>query len=191
MELKGIRYNYAVSKNQEVLTKVMITRILKESDAQMYQELRLMALKTNPEAFGSTYDRESNFSLETVIERISPNENKFVLGAFKEDGILTGIVSFVRETGIKTLHKANVYGMYVTEENRGKGIGQLLLLDLIRLARNCEGLEQLNLTVVSNNESAKKLYKSVGFEIYGVERRALKYNGQYYDEDLMVLRLFE
>lgn len=169
----------------------MITRILNESDAQMYQELRLMALKTNPEAFGSTYDRESNFSLETVIERISPNENKFVLGAFKEDGILTGIVSFVRETGIKTYHKGNIYGMYVTEENRGKGIGQLLLLDLIRLARNCEGLEQLNLTVVSNNESARRLYQALGFEIYGVERRALKYNGQYYDEDLMVLRLFE
>lgn len=169
----------------------MITRILKESDAQMYQELRLMALKTNPEAFGSTYDRESNFSLETVIDRIRPNENKFVIGAFKENGTLSGIVAFVRETGIKTYHKGNIYGMYVTEENRGKGIGQLLLLDLIRLAKNCEGLEQLNLTVVSNNKSAKRLYQSVGFEIYGVERRALKYNGQYYDEDLMVLQLFE
>lgn len=167
----------------------MITRILKESDAPMYQELRLTALRTNPEAFGSTYDQESKFSLETVIERIRLNKNKFVIGAFKEDGALSGIVTFVRETGIKTSHKGNIYGMYVSQEIRGKGIGKLLLLDLIEQARKCEGLEQLNLTVVSNNESAKKLYKSVGFEIYDVERKALKYNGQYYDEDFMVLQL--
>lgn len=27
------------------------------------------------------------------------------------------------------------------------------------------------------------------FEVYGVERNALKYNGKYFDEDLMVLVL--
>ncbi|RKP57967.1 GNAT family N-acetyltransferase [Cohnella endophytica] len=167
----------------------MITRILQESDAQLYQEVRLSGLKTNPEAFGSTYDRESNFSLDAVKERIRPNKDKFVLGAFLENGTLSGIVTFVRETGIKTSHKGNVYGMYVTQEMRGKGLGRVLMLELIREARECDGLEQLNLIVVSNNESAKKLYRSVGFDVYGVERRALKYNGQYYDEDLMVLRL--
>lgn len=167
----------------------MITRILQESDAQIYQELRLIGLKTNPEAFGSTYDRESIFSLETVKERIRPNRDKFVLGAFNENGLLSGLVAFVRDSGIKTSHKGNVYGMYVIQELRGKGLGKSLMLELIRKTRDCDGLEQINLTVVSNNESAKKLYRSVGFEIYGVERSALKYNGQYYDEDLMVLQL--
>ncbi|BFT72233.1 GNAT family N-acetyltransferase [Paenibacillus sp. P36] len=48
-------------------------------------------------------------------------------------------------------------------------------------------MEQINLIVLSENVIAKKLYKSLGFEIYGVEHKALKYNGQYFDEDLMVL----
>ncbi|GEO27772.1 hypothetical protein AAC03nite_35570 [Alicyclobacillus acidoterrestris] len=48
----------------------MNIRILYESDAQLYQELRLRALKINPEAFGSTYEREVKFSLETVVERL-------------------------------------------------------------------------------------------------------------------------
>lgn len=52
-----------------------------------------------------------------------------------------------------------------------------------------EGLEQINLTVGHNNKSAKKLYQSVGFELYGTERHSLKINGQYIDEDLMVLFL--
>ncbi|WP_123040529.1 GNAT family N-acetyltransferase [Cohnella candidum] len=163
-------------------------RILQETDAQAYQEIRLNGLLTNAEAFGSTYEREAGFTLETFMERIKPSQDRFVLGAF-EDGRVVGIVSFVRETAIKTSHKSNVYGMYVRKEMQGKGIGKSLMLELIRHARECAGLERINLTVVSTNEAAKKLYRSIGFVIYGVEKDALKYNGQYADEDLMVLVL--
>ncbi|NMO98189.1 GNAT family N-acetyltransferase [Paenibacillus lemnae] len=167
----------------------MNIKILKESDAKQYQELRLNGLKTNPEAFGSTYERESKFSLETVIDRIRPAVDKFVIGAFHESGLLVGIVALARESGIKTTHKANVYGVYISKEMRRTGIGKALLLELIRIAKDIEGLEQLNLSVVCDNEPAKELYKSVGFKTYGIEPNALKFMGQYYDEDLMVLQL--
>lgn len=163
-------------------------RILQETDAQVYQEIRLNGLLANPEAFGSTYEREAGFTLEMFKERIKPSQDRFVLGAFEDDS-LVGIVSFVRETSIKTSHKANVYGMFVRKEMQGKGIGKSLMLELIRHARECAGLERINLTVVSTNEAAKKLYQSIGFVVYGVERDALKYHGQYADEDLMVLVL--
>ena len=42
------------------------------------------------------------------------------------------------------------------------------------------------LTVVSENEAARRLYRTLGFIEYGLERRALKQNGRYYDEVLMV-----
>lgn len=167
----------------------MNIRILNESDAQQYQELRLIGLKTNPESYGSTYERESKFSMEAIIDRIRPTRDKFVLGAFNESGMLEGIVALVRESGMKTTHKANVFGMYISEEKRGIGIGKTLMLKLISIARDIDGVEQLNLSVVSDNEPAKKLYNSVGFKTYGIERNALKFSGQYYDEDLMVLQL--
>jgi len=163
--------------------------VLDESDAQLYQELRLSALKINPEAFGSTYEREVKFSLESVVERLKPMKDKFVLGAFDDNGSLVGIVTFMRDNSLKTAHKGSVYGMYVAPEMRGQGLGKSLMLELITKTRNCEGLEQINLTVVSENDFAKKLYKSVGFEVYGVERNSLKYNGQYFNEDLMVLKI--
>lgn len=47
----------------------MNIRILTEDDAQSYQNVRLLALQTNSEAFCSTYDREVEFSLATVKER--------------------------------------------------------------------------------------------------------------------------
>ncbi|MFD2444393.1 GNAT family N-acetyltransferase [Bacillus sp. CGMCC 1.16607] len=165
----------------------MNIRVLNEFDAQIYQELRLTALKVNPEAFGSTYEREVEFSLETVGERIIPTADKFVLGACNDQGSLVGIVTFIRENSLKTNHKGNVFGMYVARESRGLGIGKSLMLELIKKASNFDGLEQINLAVVSKNDFAKRLYKSVGFEVYGVERNALKFNGQYFDEDLMVL----
>lgn len=167
----------------------MTIRILNESDAQMYQELRLSALKINPEAFGSTYEREVKFTLETVVERLKPNDDKFVLGALEDRNLLVGIVTFMRESSPKTAHKGNVYGMFVEPEMQGRGLGKSLLLELIRKAKNCNGLEQINLTVVSSNEPAKKLYKSIGFQVYGVEKNALKFSGEYFDEDLMVLKI--
>ncbi|MED1201623.1 GNAT family N-acetyltransferase [Heyndrickxia acidicola] len=167
----------------------MNIRILNESDAILYQELRLRALKINPEAFGSTYEREASFTPEAVKDRIKPSEDKFVLGAFEEGKRLIGMAVFVRERSLKTAHKGNVYGMFIAPEARSKGVGKLLLIELIRMAKKCPGLEQINLTVVSINETAKKLYKSVGFQVYGLERNALKFNGQYFDEDLMVLNI--
>ncbi|WMT39635.1 GNAT family protein [Paenibacillus sp. D2_2] len=165
--------------------------ILRESDAQAYQQVRLDSLRNDPSAFGSTYDREAKFSLETVAERIRPSSDKFVLGAFGDDGHLYGIVTFMRDTGMKTHHKGNVFGMYVVPEKRGTGLGRELMGELIRRTREMEGIEQINLTVVSNNDNAKRLYLSLGFEIYGQERNALKYEDQYYDDDLMVLRMLK
>lgn len=164
----------------------MHIRVLDEPDAALYQALRLNALQCNPEAFGSTYEREADFPMEIVRERLKPAGDKFVLGAFDGKGSLVGIVSFVRESGQKSAHKGNVYGMYVAPEQRGQGLGKLLMNELISRASNCEGLEHINLTVISGNDLAKKLYQSLGFKAYGLENNALKYKGEYFDECLMV-----
>ena len=165
----------------------MDIRVLEAPDAARYQEVRLRGLRTNPEAFGSTYEREAQFSLEFVEERLRPAEGKFTLGAFDETGKLVGIATFVRESGPKTAHKGNVYGMYVAPETQGQGVGKALLRALIDRARTCEGLERINLAVVTDNEPAIRLYRSLGFEKYGTERQALKFEGRYCDEDFMAL----
>ncbi|WP_433619189.1 N-acetyltransferase family protein [Paenibacillus cellulositrophicus] len=70
-----------------------------------------------------------------------------------------------------------------------KGIGKSLVQKLINKAKHCEGLEQINLTVISNNNAAKRLYEAIGFVTYGTEQNALRNGCQYFDENLMVLRL--
>ncbi len=160
----------------------MNIRLLNDSDAQVYKEVRLRALKNDPDAFGSTYKQEETKPLVHIIERIHHTKDQFALGCFDDNNTLVGIVNFSRENRLKTAHKGNIYGMYVEPKFRGRGLGKALLIALIeRATKECEGLEQIHLTVVS-------LYVSLGFEVYGVEPHALKFE-QYFDEDLMILRL--
>ena len=160
-------------------------RILDRQDAEVYQKLRLEALRANPEAFGSTYEAEVGFTPQELRRRIAPEAGKFTLGAFVE-GRLAGVATFVRENGPKTRHKGKLYGMYVSAGFRGRGIGRGLLEELIKEARKLEGLEQITLAVVQDNEQAKALYTTAGFTVFGTEKNALKIKGEYYHEEWMV-----
>lgn len=134
--------------------------------------------------------------------RITPNDDllarfptldrddNFTLGAFL-DGKLAGVVSFERDgrNREKLKHKGILFRMYVAADFRGQGIAGKLIAAVIEKARTLKGLEQINLTVVAQNDRAKKLYEQFGFVTYGSEKHAIKWKGKYFTEDLMVLRL--
>lgn len=165
----------------------MYIRKLNEDDTEKYQALRLMALKKSPEAFGSTYEREKTFSLETVKQHIIPTETQFTLGAFDKKDVLMGMVLFVQNSYLKMQHRGSILGLYVSIDSRGQGIAKSLLMEVIEIVRRWKGVEQINLTVVSTNLAAKKIYTDLGFKVFGTEIKAMKYDNYYYDEDLMVL----
>ncbi len=81
--------------------------------------------------------------------------------------------------------------MYVHADASGRGIGRRLIQETIKRAREIEGLEQINLTVVASNSRAKNLYFSEGFKSFAMEERGLKMGETYYDEEQMALRLFK
>ena len=41
----------------------------------------------------------------------------------------------------------------------------------------------------ARNASAQRLYRDMGFAVYGLERRALKVGERFYDQELMALDL--
>ena len=164
------------------------TRLLTEADAEVYRRVRLRALREHPEFFGRAYEEAE--TLEETVEQLRTRHagrESFILGAFEAE--LVGITSCSRDRGVKHRHKALIWGMYVAPEARGHGIGRTLLREAIRRARAWPGLEQIVLGVATHNEAARALYRSCGFEVFGVERRALKVGARYVDEEHMVLRL--
>lgn len=163
----------------------MDIRLLQMADAESYRELRLEALQSNPEAFGSSYEEEKEYNLEVYKNRFK-SKDSLTFGAFEKEKLI-GTVTLFRETKVKMKHRANIFAMYVTADKRGSGIGRRLLTEAIQKAKELDGVEQIYLTVMAANEPAKKLYASFGFEIYGKEKRALKIGDSYYDEEHMVI----
>lgn len=116
--------------------------------------------------------------------------DSFTLGAYSNH-VLAGVASFIRdgEDRTKLKHKGILSTMYVSNAFRGLGIARQLLEAIIQRVKMNTGIEQINLIVLSDNERAKQLYQKFGFKKYGTELRSIKWNGNYYDEDQMVLFL--
>ena len=164
-------------------------RELTGDDADDFRRLRLRALREHPDAFGSSYEAESAAPVEAAAERLRLNaesRDSFTLGAYRGEA-LVGMVGFYQETREKTRHRGTIWGMYVPSEEQGKGIGRTLLGRALELARALPGLEQVELQVVTRNRRARDLYASFGFATYGTEPRALFVEGEYLDEEHMVL----
>ena len=138
---------------------------------------------------------EENFRITPIddLNSIFPTkdqEDSFTLGAYFEN-ILAGVVSFSRDgtDREKLRHKGILFRMYVSNEFRGNGIAKKLISELINRVKKLKSIEQINLTVISNNENAKKLYENFGFKTFGSEKNAIKWKGKYFTEDQMNLKI--
>jgi RimJ/RimL family protein N-acetyltransferase len=69
-------------------------------------------------------------------------------------------------------------GVGLLPDFRGKGIGRKLMGQTIDAAF-AFGLTRIELTVREENVNAIALYKSLGFEIEGLHRNAVRIEGQY------------
>lgn len=171
----------------------MEVRKLTETDAEAFWNIRLRALRDNPESFGASYEEFLERGIAGIAQGLrkrdtAPDDATF--GAF-EGTTLVGIAGFRREVEVKRRHKGIIWGMYVPLEMRGKGIGKALLQAAIAYAKTLLGLEKINLSVVLTSKEARQLFIAQGFETYGLERDALKLHDRYFDQELMTLRLIQ
>jgi len=161
----------------------LIIRHLTTSDVELLREIRLEGLRLNPEAFGSTFEDEESAPVDKYLGWLA---NSQVFGAF-DDSQIVGIAAFGAFTGRKDSHKGWLRAMYVRPSHRRTGASRLLVQAAIDAAR--QRVEILQLSVVSDNLPAIRLYQSFGFAQYGLEKHALKHNGRYFDEIHMSLDL--
>lgn len=168
----------------------MIIRRLSPKDVVDYRRLRLRGLRENPEAFGSAYSEEVKRPVKMFVQRLKWTADRWTFGAFEGER-LVGVVTLMRDSGQKQRHKASILGMYVHTKMRRKGIGRALLSRIIETAVQLRGLRQLKISVVEENRPAERLYKSVGFRVYGREEDALFVRGRFYAELFLIRTLIK
>lgn len=76
----------------------------------------------------------------------------------------------------------------VHEGWQGKGVGSLLLEELIKWAHKSKNIEKIELQVRASNRRAISLYKKMGFMVEGRRKKRVKIKrGLYVDDILMAL----
>lgn len=102
------------------------------------------------------------------------------------DGRIAGNCQISFNRKIKLRHRAGV-GICLLKEFWGQGIGSKMFEQLIELARKYEGVSQIELEVVVDNERAISLYEKFGFKKVCVHPKSLRLkDGTYKDNYLMI-----
>jgi L-amino acid N-acyltransferase len=70
--------------------------------------------------------------------------------------------------------------VYVDGEHRGRGVGQAVLEELVRLA-GAHGFHTVIARITSENEPSIALHRAGGFELVGVEREVGRKHGRWLD----------
>jgi ribosomal protein S18 acetylase RimI-like enzyme len=157
-----------------------LVRQLVPEDADALRMLRLEALELHPEAFGSSHAEESARSVDAFAAWTTGD---FIAGGFI-DHQLDAMAGLSIPKTAKQMHKGMLWGVYVRGCRRGSGLAEAVMGAVLDHAGT--RVEQVHLSVAATNDRAVNLYRRLGFEPYGIERRALMVDGIYIDELLMM-----
>lgn len=165
----------------------IVIRRLGASDAPQFRILRLGSLHNFQFCHSPAYEDALEQSVEWHAARLTAPDDVW-FGAFDGDH-LVGSIALRMQQGSRVRHSAALKSLMVEGGQQGRGIGRMLVAHLIDHARSLGHIRQLTLAHTDGNVTAERLYKSFGFELYGVEPESLLHEGSYYATQLRQLTL--
>ena len=140
---------------------ITIRRITRH-DAERLREVRLAALADSPTAFSSRHEDEAQRPAEAWADRAALGETgRQRVTFFAEDGeTAVGLVGGYREN--ETDACVELVSMWTASTHRRAGVGRALVQAVLTWAAET-GAASVGLGVMSGNEPAEALYRSMGF----------------------------
>lgn len=160
---------------------------MNQDDAGELFRLRRSALLDSPMAFLASPEDDAASSEAAVRELLRPRPESVVFGAYMPK--LVGMLGLQRASHRKAAHKVNLWGMFVLPEYRRHGVAAQLLDAAISYARSLHGVVSVHLSVSDSATAARRLYEKVGFETWGTEPDAIRFEGRSDNECRMRLSL--
>ena len=175
--------------DQTVVLKNGIEALLRNGDVAdglaVFENFNLTHAETDyllsyPDENSYDPDKEAKFLEEKTK---SPNEIEIIAII---DGKIAGTAG-IEAVGekYKVKHRAE-FGISILKEYWGLGLGRALATACIQCAKDA-GYEQLELDVVSENERALSLYRSLGFVEFGRNPKGFKSRTAGYQEVIYML----
>jgi GNAT superfamily N-acetyltransferase len=136
-------------------TPDLVMRVLTGDDWPRWRDIRLSALRDAPDAFGSTYERETAFTEELWRGRLEDPTSVSVLALQGDEAVAMG-GGYPDAPGL--LH---VVAMWVAPQARGRRLSHAVLR-VIEAWADARGL-CLHLDVNTGNAAARRSYEAFGF----------------------------
>lgn len=156
-----------------------------EDAAQLLELLRITAGETDfllraPEECDLTEDQERDWVRDC-------RESEYVCAIVCEvEGIIAGNCEVRFNKRLKIRHRASV-GIGLKQRYWNLGIGTAMFEELIRIAREKEGVTRMELEFAEGNERGRALYEKMGFQVTGCRPDAFRLkDGSLLDEYMMV-----
>jgi ribosomal protein S18 acetylase RimI-like enzyme len=161
--------------------------VLGPRDWRDLRAIRLEALQSEPAAYSSSYEETRARSDEHWQQRLANDRSVHLLAraASRPIGMVGGYLG--SDEGDDSV--ALVFGMYVASEQRGRGIGRLLLTSLIDRLSAFPQITTIRLGVTETQDPARRLYESLGFQVVSKTEEGIVVNDRQYDELIMELRV--
>jgi ribosomal protein S18 acetylase RimI-like enzyme len=156
-------------------------RRLTVDDMNAFRELREEAIRLCPESFGSPEEGQGREQQEAAYKDILQKDE--ILGAF-EDEKLVGAIGLHLPSDPKSQSHSKIFSVYVLNAYQGKGIGNLLVKQVLALAK--DRTNQSHLCVAHTAKAAIAVFQKNGFEIRNTEANAFSLGDKSYDELLLV-----
>ena len=146
-----------------------MVRRIRPTEGRHLRDVRLRALQSDPEAFGSSYELEGALSEVAWDQRAASSASGGVECVFVAEGrpALIGMVGAYTPAEAGTVR--HLYGLWVAPEARGTGAGQALVDQVIAWSEQA-GATEVQLWVVTANLGARRLYQRSGFVETGFEQ---------------------
>ena len=169
----------------------IVIRPVVPSDIDAFRALRIEALRMHPLSFTADLTVAESRPLDAwrgqVAKSAGEGASVILLADAGERG-LAGMTGVVTPSQPKLGHVGTIWGVYVRESFRRRGIGERLIRAAIDWGR-AKALVGLKLSSVQGNDGSLRLYERCGFTAYGVEPFAVRWEGTLYDETLLAMRL--
>lgn len=155
-------------------------RELTAEDAEAFAALRKLVVADSPVQTGLSLDEELQRPLQEFREQLAAPAPSAVFGAF-DAGTLVATAGISRPTTRPSgAHKAVLWGVLTAPTHRRQSLARKLSEQAIERALSTWA-HRVYLYVFLPNESAVRLYESLGFTATGREPEVLRLGGAFYD----------